>query len=56
MLGDELADAGVRRAVVANADAVEGFVSEDPPPDGAYARGRGHHAHGLRRHRPRGAR
>jgi hypothetical protein len=38
-LGDELADAGVRRAVVANADAVEGFVSEDPPPEGAYARG-----------------
>jgi hypothetical protein len=38
-LGDELADAGVRRAVVANADAVEGFISEDPPPEGAYARG-----------------
>ena len=29
----------MRRAVVANADAVEGFVSEDPPPEGAYARG-----------------
>jgi hypothetical protein len=38
-LGDELADAGVPRAVVANADAVEGFVSEDPPPEGVYARG-----------------
>ena len=38
-LGDLLADAGVRRAVVANADAVEGFVSEDPPPEGSYARG-----------------
>jgi len=38
-LGDRLADAGVSRAVVANADAVEGFVSDDPPPDGAYARG-----------------
>jgi hypothetical protein len=38
-LGDELAAAGIARAVVANADAVEGFVSEDPPPEGAYARG-----------------
>jgi hypothetical protein len=38
-LGDRLADAGVDRAVVANADAVEGFVSDEPPPDGAYARG-----------------
>jgi hypothetical protein len=38
-LGDELDEAGVDRAVIANADAVEGFVSEDPPPDGAYARG-----------------
>ncbi|HET6954736.1 MAG TPA: hypothetical protein VFI47_30520 [Acidimicrobiales bacterium] len=38
MLGERLATAGVDRAVVANADAVEGFVSEDPPPDGAYAR------------------
>jgi hypothetical protein len=37
-LGDQLAAAGVDRAVVANADAVEGIVSEDPPPDGAYAR------------------
>ncbi|HEX6417980.1 MAG TPA: hypothetical protein VFZ77_05775 [Acidimicrobiales bacterium] len=39
MLGDLLAEAGVRRAVVANADAVEGWVSEDPPPEGSYARG-----------------
>jgi hypothetical protein len=38
-LGDRLAGAGVARAVVANADAAEGFVSDDPPPDGAYARG-----------------
>lgn len=38
-LGDLLAAAGVRRAVVANADAAEGFVSDEPPPDGAYARG-----------------
>jgi hypothetical protein len=38
-LGDLLADAGVDRAVIANADAAEGFVSDEPPPDGAYARG-----------------
>ena len=38
-LGDALADAGVDRAVIANADAAEGFVSDEPPPDGAYARG-----------------
>ena len=38
-LGDRLDDAGVGRAVIANADAVEGFVSEDPPPEGSYARG-----------------
>ncbi|HET9611432.1 MAG TPA: hypothetical protein VFP06_17600 [Acidimicrobiales bacterium] len=38
-LGDRLAEAGVRRAVIANADAVEGWVSEDPPPEGSYARG-----------------
>lgn len=38
-LGDRLGAAGVDRAVVANADAVEGFLSEDPPPEGAYARG-----------------
>ncbi len=39
LLGDLLDDAGIGRGVVANADAVEGFVSEDPPPEGAYARG-----------------
>jgi hypothetical protein len=38
-LGDALSDAGVDRAVIANADAAEGFVSDEPPPDGAYARG-----------------
>jgi hypothetical protein len=38
-LGDSLGDAGVDRAVIANADAAEGFVSDEPPPDGAYARG-----------------
>ncbi|HEX6423217.1 MAG TPA: hypothetical protein VFZ79_07035 [Acidimicrobiales bacterium] len=38
-LGDQLAEAGVRRAVIANADAVEGWVSEEPPPEGSYARG-----------------
>ena len=38
-LGDLLAAAGVDRAVIANADAAEGFVSDEPPPDGAYARG-----------------
>ena len=38
-LGDRLAAAGVDRAVVANADAAEGIVSEDPPPEGAFARG-----------------
>lgn len=38
-LGDLLAGAGVERAVIANADAAEGFVSDEPPPDGAYARG-----------------
>jgi hypothetical protein len=37
-LGDLLAAAGVDRAVIANADAAEGFVSDEPPPDGAYAR------------------
>ena len=39
LLGDELAAAGIDRAVIANADAAEGFVSDEPPPDGAYARG-----------------
>jgi hypothetical protein len=38
-LGEALEGAGVRRAVVANADAVEGFASLEPPPEGAYARG-----------------
>lgn len=38
-LGDLLGDAGIQRAVIANADAAEGFVSDEPPPDGAYARG-----------------
>jgi len=38
-LGDLLEEAGVARAVIANADAAEGFVSDEPPPDGAYARG-----------------
>ncbi|MGH9228175.1 MAG: hypothetical protein ACRD07_05470 [Acidimicrobiales bacterium] len=38
-LGDALSDAGVDRAVIANADAVEGFVSDEPPPDGSFARG-----------------
>lgn len=38
-LGDLLDDAGVARAVIANADAAEGFVSDEPPPDGAFARG-----------------
>jgi hypothetical protein len=38
-LGDLLNDAGIHRAVIANADAAEGFVSDEPPPDGAYARG-----------------
>lgn len=38
LLGQQLADAGIARAVVANADASEGFVSDEPPPDGAYAR------------------
>jgi hypothetical protein len=37
-LGQALADAGVQRAVIANADAAEGFASDAPPPDGAYKR------------------
>lgn len=37
-LGEQLERAGVGRAVVANADAAEGFPSDEPPPDGAYAR------------------
>jgi hypothetical protein len=38
-LGDALADADVDRAVIGNADAAEGFVSAEPPPDGSFARG-----------------
>jgi hypothetical protein len=38
LLGDHLADAGVHRAVIANADAAEGFPTDQPPPDGAFAR------------------
>jgi hypothetical protein len=38
LLGDVLAEAGVTRSVVANADAVEGFASEETPPDGYYQR------------------
>lgn len=37
-LGDRLAAAGVDRAVIANADAAEGFPTDEAPPDGAYAR------------------
>lgn len=37
-LGDALARGGVHRAVIANADSAEGFPSDQPPPDGAYAR------------------
>ncbi|MCU1370000.1 MAG: hypothetical protein JWO77_1194 [Ilumatobacteraceae bacterium] len=37
-LGQALADADVRRAVIANADAAEGFATDAPPPDGAYKR------------------
>lgn len=38
-LGGLLSKAGVDRAVIANADAAEGFPTDEPPPDGAYARG-----------------
>lgn len=38
LLGQHLADAGVSRAVIANADAIEGFLDEARPPDGYYAR------------------
>jgi hypothetical protein len=38
LLGDTLRDAGVHRTVIANADAAEGFPTDEPPPDGAYAR------------------
>lgn len=37
-LGELLEEAAVGRAVVANADAAEGFPTDEPPPDGAYAR------------------
>lgn len=38
MLGDRLDAAGVARAVIANADAAEGFPTDEPPADGAFAR------------------
>lgn len=38
-LGGLLAAAGIDRAVIANADAAEGFPNDEPPPDGSYARG-----------------
>lgn len=38
LLGQSLAEAGVGRAVIANADAIEGFLDEARPPDGYYAR------------------
>jgi len=38
LLGDELEAAGVHRAVIANADAAEGFPVDQPLPDGAYTR------------------
>jgi hypothetical protein len=37
-LGDELFRAGIARAVIANADAAEGFPIDELPPDGAYSR------------------
>ncbi|HEX7133244.1 MAG TPA: hypothetical protein VF228_11745 [Iamia sp.] len=37
-LGDALAQAGIARAVIANADAAEGFPIDELPPDGAYSR------------------
>lgn len=37
-LGDALEAGGVDRAVIANADAAEGFPSDELPADGAYAR------------------
>ncbi|HEX5365162.1 MAG TPA: hypothetical protein VFW63_00660 [Acidimicrobiales bacterium] len=39
LLGDELDAAGVRRAVVANADAVEALPGDEAAPEGSYARG-----------------
>lgn len=38
MLGARLAAHGIARAVIANADAAEGFPTDEPPPDGAYSR------------------
>lgn len=38
LLGDTLNEAKVSRGVIANADALEGFVDESRPPDGYYAR------------------
>ncbi|MCB0972572.1 MAG: hypothetical protein KDA97_13785 [Acidimicrobiales bacterium] len=38
LLGDHLDEAGVRRAVIANADAAEGFPTDQPLPDGAFSR------------------
>ncbi len=38
MLGARLAAYGIARAVIANADAAEGFPTDEPPPDGAYSR------------------
>lgn len=37
-LGQALHDAGINRAVIANADAAEGFPTDAPPPEGAYKR------------------
>lgn len=37
-LGDALARAGITSAVIANADAAEGFPIDEPPPDGAFSR------------------
>lgn len=38
-LGDALDQAGVDRAVIANADGIEGLATDEPLPDGALARG-----------------
>ena len=37
-LGDALDEAGIGRVVIANADSAEGFVSDEPPPEGAFVR------------------
>lgn len=39
LLGDEIDDAGISRAVIANADSIEGLATDEPLPDGALARG-----------------